>query len=151
MTEHQDRASNDVESQREESEFIDPRSHALFIYIENDEEERRMKHHVLCKQIFFDMIPIFWAIRDRAEVKVLKKMVEIGGEEMLMIRKEDDENILHYAALMKASLEVFKCILNGVVESENILLQQDCLGNTPLHYACGWINNLEVIKYLVDK
>ena len=69
---------------------------------------------------------------------------------MLKMKKKNDENILHYAALMKASLEVFKCILDGVEESE-ILLQQDCLGNTPLHYACGWINKLEVIKYLVEK
>jgi len=128
----------------------DPRrGHELFVYIEDESIDIQKRRRPLCKKSLDGTTAIFLAIRLGVEDKVIEKMVQVGGQEMLNIANDYEENILHCAAYFNASPRVFQYLVEG--GSGNMLQKKDCLGNTLLHYTCGWINELDVIKYVVQK
>ena len=75
-----------------------------------------------------------------AEVKLIKRLCEIGGKEFIMATDGDgynalQRNALHVACLhAQPNLEVIKIVIAG--GGFKLLLQQDKDGNTPLHLAC---------------
>ena len=55
---------------------------------------------------------LFLAIRDRADCSVVKKMIDIGGKEFVMLSNPLGENSLHYAAICGASHDVFEALVD---------------------------------------
>uniref|UniRef100_A0A7S3Q9T1 Ion transport domain-containing protein n=1 Tax=Chaetoceros debilis TaxID=122233 RepID=A0A7S3Q9T1_9STRA len=132
------------------------RRHEAVAFLNDSKISTADKREALATRNSNGVTALFWAIRRRADISLIEKMVEIGGYDMVLVCNNLKESVLHNAVFCGASYEVFREIVEagagkaGKRKQKNILRLQDRLGNTPLHYACAWKLPLKTIKYLAD-
>ena len=83
--------------------------------------------------------PLFVAIRKNADYQLIEKMVEIGGEDLVNKKLNIGETILHEAAKLVLSYEIFKLLIDTATTTNNEpLFVTDYFGNTPLHHGTSY-------------
>uniref|UniRef100_A0A7S3QCL6 Ion transport domain-containing protein n=1 Tax=Chaetoceros debilis TaxID=122233 RepID=A0A7S3QCL6_9STRA len=125
------------------------RNYELAAFLKDEGISDPIKRGVLRRKNSNGLTALFWAIRNRAHSSVIRRMVEIGGEALVLQQNPLGENSLHYAAYCGAELDVFKILLES--GGRKALLVKDKITNTPLHYACGWCEDTDTIKYLIEE
>jgi hypothetical protein len=125
------------------------RIYELAAFLKDEGISDPIKREVLRRKNNNGLTALFWAIRNRAHSSVIQRMVEIGGEALVLQQNPLGENSLHYAAYCGAELDVFKILLKS--GGRKALLVKDKITNTPLHYACGWCEDIDTIKYLIEE
>lgn len=80
-------------------------------------------------------------------ISLIRKMVKVGGEELVEMKNSTNGNAIHYAAFNNAPLE----IIHLLVETAGVdaLAVQNNWGSTPCHDACYRQSPVQVIEYLV--
>ena len=77
---------------------------------------------------------LFWAVRERAEDRLIEKMLEYGGMELVIVTNFYNENVLHYAAyIADLSTHVVKKLAD--IGGRDAILHQDRFGNSAFY--CG--------------
>ena len=122
------------------------RMHEALAFLNDDTRSITEKKIAVMTQNSHGMTSLFWAVRRHADVGLIEKMVEIGGRELVLIQNKSLENVLHQAAFLGSSLEIFMIIVNA--GGRKVLMQKDSKGNTPLHY--GKVAPLIVFKCSFD-
>lgn len=80
---------------------------------------------------------------------VVKKIIEIGGEELIQLENNSEATSLHYACAYDASSDVVQKILESIPESVVLKKDKD-KWTTPLHYACAQNATANVIRFLIE-
>jgi len=78
---------------------------------------------------------------------LIHRMIDIGGKTLIMKETEDENNVLHYAAMDAAPLHIVKHLVE--VGGIQTLLAENKMENTPLHEACISHAPVEVIDFFV--
>ena len=125
------------------------RKHEVLALLNDKNRSLKEKRLAIMTQNNHGVTALFWAVRRHAEYTLIKRMVEIGGKELVLLFNKYEENVLHNAALCDSSFSVFKILIDA--GGDGILLKQDLQGNTPLHYACAWIISDETLEYMARK
>lgn len=109
------------------------RLHEALAFLNDDKRSNYVKKFALMARNKHGITSLVWAVRRNADFELVKKMVEIGGKDLVLISNNSDENVLHQAAFLGAPYEVFELIVQA--GGKDILMQQDRMGNIPLHYG----------------
>ena len=125
------------------------RMHEALAFLDDTSIPMEVKQKAVMKQNKHGVTALFWAVRRNADFKLIEKMVDIGGEDLVKLYNTYDENALHNAAFCGNSYEVFKLLID--VGGEGAIFKQDVLGNTPLHYSCAWGASETTIRYMINK
>jgi ankyrin repeat protein len=124
------------------------RIHEALAFLNDDSRSLEEKRASVMKQNSHGITALFWAVRSRADHSLVKKMVEIGGKELVLITNKYGENVLHNAAFCGSQYDVYKTILDA--GEKELLLQRDRFGNTAMHYSCAWGVSIRAIEYMAD-
>uniref|UniRef100_A0A7S3QCG8 Uncharacterized protein n=2 Tax=Chaetoceros debilis TaxID=122233 RepID=A0A7S3QCG8_9STRA len=89
------------------------RNYELAAFLKDEGISDPIKRGVLRRKNSNGLTALFWAIRNRAHSSVIRRMVEIGGEALVLQQNPLGENSLHYAAYCGAELDVFKILLES--------------------------------------
>jgi ankyrin repeat protein len=124
------------------------RRHEALVFLNDKTLTKDEKKTAVMKQNKHGVTALFWAIRRHADHSLIKKMVEIGGKDLVILTNNYGENALINAAFCGSSYDIFKTILDA--GGEKLLLQKDMRGNTVMHYSCAWGVSIRTIKYMAE-
>lgn len=124
------------------------RMHEALAFLNDKNRSLKDKRLAVMMQNSHGVTALFWAVRRNADPALIERMVEIGGKELVLLYNTYHENVLHNAALCGKPFHIVKTILDA--GKMGVLLKQDLLGNTPLHYACAWGVSDEAVIYMAQ-
>jgi ankyrin repeat protein len=81
---------------------------------------------------------------------LIRKMVRVGGKNLILLKNHTNSNAIHYAAFNKAPLDIIKLLVE-TAGKENVMHLQNNWKSTPLHDACHRQAPVEVIEYLAKQ
>lgn len=111
------------------------RMHEALEFLDDGTRRIDEKQIAVMTQNSHGVTALFWAVRRNADFRLIEKMVNIGGKQLVMLVNKSSENVLHQGSFLGISYEVFKLIVNA--GGSEILTQRDRMGNTPLHYGAS--------------
>jgi hypothetical protein len=96
------------------------------------------------------MTALFEACRHKKYCNVVKSLLDVGGQELVMIKhQKSGSTILHRVCMQKSNVDIVKLLLD--VGGKDLVMVQDKCGCTALHKACKHHHNYtNVIQQLLD-
>jgi hypothetical protein len=82
-------------------------------------------------------------------LSLIRKMVQKGGKELVLVTETTNSNALHLAALSRAPLDVMKLLVETADQAA--IHKQNDWGHTPLHSGCISQAPVEVIEYMARR
>jgi hypothetical protein len=123
------------------------RQHEVLVFL-NDKTIDDNKKKAVMKQGEGGLTLLILAIIRHLDHSLIKKMVEIGGNDLVILTNKYDSNALQYAAQRGSSNDIMKTLIDE--GGKDLILHKDVHGNTAMDYASAWGVSMEPIKHMVE-
>jgi hypothetical protein len=125
------------------------RKHEALVFLNDETIADDAKKAAVMKQNEGGLTALIKAIHCHVDHSIIKRMVEIGGKDLVILTDKDGKNVLINAAIFGSSNDIIKTIMDA--GGKDLILQKDFLkGNTAMHYACAWGVSIETIKHMIE-
>ena len=105
----------------------------LLQYLQTIQNEQ--KHKCVMQTSFRCVTTLMLAIKRPKSKKVVFKLIEIGGRELVMMKENFGTTALHCACTHKhTSLEIISKLIE--LGGKELVMERDTIGQTALHYLC---------------
>eukprot|EP00979_Chaetoceros_neogracilis_P008259 scaffold1833_cov263-Chaetoceros_neogracile.AAC.20 len=103
-------------------------------YLSSDAAEEEKKSNVMCRDGSFGRTCLHLAFCRGAPDDIMKAMVDIGGNESVMMIDNDERTALHSACMNGAYYNIIKMLIE--VGVKDLVMVKSRIGNTALHRLC---------------
>ncbi len=87
------------------------RPYEQWSFLDDESERPDVKEEAIKRKNTNGLTSLMVAIRNRADIRVIRRMLELGKEDLIKKKNNWNESALHYAAYVSSPLEVFEAIL----------------------------------------
>jgi hypothetical protein len=124
------------------------RKHEALVFLNDETIADDAKKAAVMKQNEGGLTALIKAIHCHVDHSIIKRMVEIGGKDLVICTDKGGKNVLISAATCGSSNDTMKTIMDA--GGKDLILQKDVYGNTAMHYACAWGVSMETIKHMIE-
>ena len=91
---------------------------------------------------------LHYAFVEKASIDVIKKIIDIGGRDLVMKKDNDGYTALHDACIYHASSESIENLI--MIGGRSLVMEKGNCGRTALHYACYYKLPIEIIAMIIE-